>query len=189
MFPAHERAVRQRKCCSRFHLPFLITVFYLQMQYKVCTNSYINGRFLNSVYRIIMRPKRLTRICTWRLEAQTGETWLNQLSIPRMRFLPAAWCTASPYILNRYDYGAPIREDRTLSPKYSEVKLQAAFLHSSPDFLVATRFGNGTVGSGTAFSSNPLIYTTALSSPSGSHFYVVRQNSVRLVHPPSIEAA
>lgn len=87
---------------------------------------------------------------------------------------------------HRYDYGAPIREDRTLSPKYSEIKLQAAFLHASPDFLVATRFGNGTVGSGTAFSDNPRIYTTALSAPSGAHFYIVRPNSVMCVYIPEM---
>ncbi|KAI0343743.1 putative beta-galactosidase [Trametopsis cervina] len=85
---------------------------------------------------------------------------------------------AEPTVYTSYDYGAPIREDRTLSSKYSEIKLQANFLHASPDFLVATRIGNGTVGSGTAFSDNPRIYTTALASPSGAHFYFVRQNSV-----------
>ncbi|CAL1711293.1 unnamed protein product [Somion occarium] len=88
---------------------------------------------------------------------------------------------AEPTVYTSYDYGAPIREDRTLSPKYSEIKLQATFLHASPDFLVATRFGNGTVGSGTAFSDNTRIYTTALSAPSGTHFYVIRQTSVRLL--------
>ncbi len=78
----------------------------------------------------------------------------------------------------RYDYGAPIREDRTLSPKYSEIKLITNFLHASPDFLVADIIGNGTVGSGTAFASNPKIYTTAFGAPSGAHFYIIRQNSV-----------
>ena len=94
--------------------------------------------------------------------------------IPHILVLGALTCL-------RYDYGAPIREDRSLTPKYSEMKLQAGFLHASPDFLVATRFGNGTVGSGTAFSDNARIFTTGLSSPSGTHFYVVRQASVRCV--------
>ncbi|KIP05238.1 glycoside hydrolase family 35 protein [Phlebiopsis gigantea 11061_1 CR5-6] len=85
---------------------------------------------------------------------------------------------AEPTVYTSYDYGAPIREDRTLTSKYSEIKLQAAFLHASPDFLVATRFGSGTVGSGTAFSDNERIFTTALSAPSGAHFYVIRQKSV-----------
>ncbi|KAI0688987.1 glycoside hydrolase family 35 protein [Cytidiella melzeri] len=85
---------------------------------------------------------------------------------------------AEPTVYTSYDYGAPIREDRTLSSKYSEIKLQTNFLHASPDFLVATRFGNGTVGSGTSFSDNSRIYTTALSAPSGAHFYIIRQNSV-----------
>lgn len=78
-----------------------------------------------------------------------------------------------PLTCHSYDYGAPIREDRTLSSKFSEIRLQANFLHASPDFLVATRFGYGT-----NFTSNPNIFTTALSAPSGAHFYVIRQNSV-----------
>ncbi|GJE91462.1 glycoside hydrolase family 35 protein [Phanerochaete sordida] len=85
---------------------------------------------------------------------------------------------AEPTVYTSYDYGAPIREDRTLSPKYSEIKLQAAFLHASPNFLVATRFGSGSLEEGTPFSDSPYIYTTGLSAPSGAHFYVVRQDSV-----------
>ncbi|KAH8115249.1 hypothetical protein DFH11DRAFT_1726116 [Phellopilus nigrolimitatus] len=84
---------------------------------------------------------------------------------------------AEPSVYTSYDYGAPIREDRTLTTKYSELKLQAYFLHASPDFLIAERFGNGTVGSGTAFSNNASIYTTALTSSTGVNFYVVRQTS------------
>ncbi|KDQ55125.1 glycoside hydrolase family 35 protein [Jaapia argillacea MUCL 33604] len=90
---------------------------------------------------------------------------------------------AEPTVYTSYDYGSPIREDHTLSPKYSELKLQAGFLHASPDYLLATRIGNGTIGSGTAFSDSPLIYTTALSSSTGANFYVVRQNSNAYLTP------
>ncbi|OJJ42774.1 hypothetical protein ASPZODRAFT_2119056 [Penicilliopsis zonata CBS 506.65] len=38
-----------------------------------------------------------------------------------------------------YDYGAAIAEDRTISrPKYGEMKLQAQFLQSSPDYLTSS---------------------------------------------------
>ncbi|EPQ55007.1 hypothetical protein GLOTRDRAFT_111095 [Gloeophyllum trabeum ATCC 11539] len=92
---------------------------------------------------------------------------------------------AEPTVYTSYDYGAPIREDRTLSPKYYELKLQAGFLHASPDYLLATRVGNGTVGSGTAYSDNPRVYTTALSSSTGVHFYVVRHTSNSYLAPVS----
>lgn len=126
-----------------------------------------------------MAHRRHIRIYIWPSEERTGATSRSQPSTHRTSVLALQIFSIQAWA--RYDYGAPIREDRALSPKYSEVKLQAAFLHSSPDFLVATRFGNGTVGAGTAFSSNPLIYTTALSASSGAHFYVVRQNSVGCV--------
>lgn len=79
---------------------------------------------------------------------------------------------ASLDVLNRYDYGAPVREDRTLSPKFSEMKMQAGFAHSSPDYLVSTR-----IGGGTTFTNSSGIYTTALGAPSGAHFYVIRQTT------------
>ncbi|KAK7017720.1 putative beta-galactosidase A [Favolaschia claudopus] len=79
-------------------------------------------------------------------------------------------------IYSSYDYGAAIAEDRTQTPKLAEIKLQAYFLHASPDYLLVGRVGNGTVGQGTAFSNSPDIYTTNLESPkSKANFYIVRQ--------------
>ncbi|KAG6916269.1 hypothetical protein DXG01_007613 [Tephrocybe rancida] len=79
-------------------------------------------------------------------------------------------------IYSSYDYGAAIREDRTLTPKLDELKLQASFLHASPDYLLVGRVGNGTVGQGTAYSTSADVYTTHLNSPStDANFYVVRQ--------------
>jgi hypothetical protein len=67
-------------------------------------------------------------------------------------------------------------EDRTFTPKFAEIKLQGYFLHASPDYLLVGRIGNGTVGSGTAYSDSRDIYTTHLNSPaSKANFYVVRQ--------------
>ncbi|KAF9465547.1 glycoside hydrolase family 35 protein [Collybia nuda] len=79
-------------------------------------------------------------------------------------------------IYSSYDYGAAIREDRTLTPKLDEIKLQAYFLHASLDYLLVGRIGNGTVGQGTAYSTSRDIYTTQLhSATSGANFYFVRQ--------------
>ncbi len=71
-----------------------------------------------------------------------------------------------------------LREDRTLSPKMDELKLQASFLHASPDDLLVGRIGNGTVGQGTAYSDSPDIYTTHLHAPERDvNFYFVRQRT------------
>ncbi|KAL1724445.1 glycoside hydrolase family 35 protein [Schizophyllum commune] len=79
-------------------------------------------------------------------------------------------------IYSSYDYGAAIAEDRTLTAKYSELKMQGYFLHSSPDYLVAVRIGNGTTTNGTAYSDSPDIFTTHLNSPeTDANFYFVRQ--------------
>ncbi len=56
------------------------------------------------------------------------------------------------------------------------MKLQAYFLHASPDYLTVGRIGNGTVGSGTAYSDSSDVYTTHLHSPAhDTNFYIVRQ--------------
>ncbi|THU81100.1 glycoside hydrolase family 35 protein [Dendrothele bispora CBS 962.96] len=85
-------------------------------------------------------------------------------------------------IYSSYDYGAAISEDRLLTPKFSEIKLQSYFLHASPDYLLVGRVGNGTVGNGTPYSDSKDIYTTHLSAPfdnpdsaANVNFYVVRQ--------------
>ncbi|KAJ7176384.1 glycoside hydrolase family 35 protein [Mycena crocata] len=81
-------------------------------------------------------------------------------------------------IYSSYDYGAAIAEDRTPTPKLNEIKLQAYFLHASPDYLLVGRVGNGTVGSGTAYTNSSDVYTTNLESPpSKSNFYFVRQTT------------
>ncbi|TDL23066.1 putative beta-galactosidase [Rickenella mellea] len=78
---------------------------------------------------------------------------------------------AEPTVYTSYDYGAPIREDRTLTGKYSEIKLQAYFLHASTDFVMST-----ITSSDTSLSDKGQVFTTALSSPNGAGFYVIRQN-------------
>lgn len=79
-------------------------------------------------------------------------------------------------IYSSYDYGAAISEDRTLTPKHAELKMQGYFLHASPDYLVSVRVGNGTTTNGTAYSDSPDIFTTHLNSPeTDANFYFVRQ--------------
>lgn len=87
-----------------------------------------------------------------------------------------ARCVISRALILRFSFHQAIREDRTFTPKFDELKLQAYFLHASPDYLLVGRIGNGTVGSGTAYSNSTDIYTTHLNSPiSDANFYVVRQ--------------
>ncbi|KAJ8074302.1 hypothetical protein PM082_012613 [Marasmius tenuissimus] len=77
-------------------------------------------------------------------------------------------------IYSSYDYGAAISEDRLLTPKYHEIKLQAYFLHASPSYMLAGRLGNAT-GLHTDSSE---AYVTHLHSPGDeTNFYFVRQNT------------
>ncbi|KAF9016420.1 hypothetical protein BDZ89DRAFT_1045808 [Hymenopellis radicata] len=71
-------------------------------------------------------------------------------------------------IYSSYDTGD--QRYRILTPKIDELKLQAYFLHASPDYLVAGRLG---------VSNSSGIYTTHLHSPdTDANFYFVRQASV-----------
>ncbi|KAF9258036.1 glycoside hydrolase family 35 protein [Marasmius fiardii PR-910] len=77
-------------------------------------------------------------------------------------------------IYSSYDYGAAISEDRLLTLKLHEIKLQSLFLHASPDYLLVGRIGNAT-GLHTDSSDT---YTTHLHSPqTKANFYFVRQNT------------
>lgn len=71
-----------------------------------------------------------------------------------------------------------LREDRTQSPKMAEIKLQAYFLHASPSYLTSIRYGNGSLATGSTYSTSSEIYTTQLFDPiSLTNFYVVRQTT------------
>ncbi|KAK1216295.1 hypothetical protein PQX77_021082 [Marasmius sp. AFHP31] len=77
-------------------------------------------------------------------------------------------------IYSSYDYGAAVSEDRLLTLKYHEIKLQAYFLHATPSYKPT-------------FSTPPLhglhtdsseTYVTHLHSPQdGTNFYFVRQST------------
>ncbi|KAG8680861.1 hypothetical protein FRC08_015999 [Ceratobasidium sp. 394] len=79
---------------------------------------------------------------------------------------------ATPKVYTSYDYGAAISEDRSLTPKFSEIKLQALFLHASPNYHFA-----GRIGTGTGFTNSDQIFTTNLATLSGQSFYIVRQTT------------
>lgn len=71
-----------------------------------------------------------------------------------------------------YDYAAVIREDRKVDrEKYSEAKLLATSLQSSPAYLTATP-GNGT--NGTYGAPNTITVTPLNDKESGTAFYVIR---------------
>lgn len=81
-------------------------------------------------------------------------------------------------IYSSYDYGAAIREDRTVTPKLNEIKVQSYFLHASPAYMTSDRIGDGSQATGTPFSDSNEIYTTLWKdSKSGTGFYIVRQTT------------
>ncbi|KAI1105624.1 glycoside hydrolase family 35 protein [Jackrogersella minutella] len=72
-----------------------------------------------------------------------------------------------------YDYGSVIKEDRTVTrEKYSELKLQATFIQSSPGYFTAIPGNSST----SLYSNNPDITITPLlaNSTDGGSFFVVR---------------
>ncbi|CAE7133094.1 unnamed protein product, partial [Rhizoctonia solani] len=75
-------------------------------------------------------------------------------------------------VYTSYDYAASISEDRTLTPKFSEIKLQGLFLHATPHYHLA-----GRISTGTSLSSSQQIFTTHLATPQGQNLYIVRQTT------------
>ncbi|KAF7307336.1 Beta-galactosidase [Mycena indigotica] len=73
-----------------------------------------------------------------------------------------------------YDYSAPIDEQRQITAKHAELKLQSLFLRSFPDFYMTDLVvvDNSTVSK---------VYATHLKNPAqGSSFYIFRPNNVTL---------
>ncbi|KAG9118771.1 hypothetical protein FRC07_006543, partial [Ceratobasidium sp. 392] len=79
---------------------------------------------------------------------------------------------ATPTVYTSYDYGSAISEDRSLTPKFAELKLQSLFLHASPHYHLA-----GRIGTGTGYTNSSQIFTTNLSTKEGRSFYIVRQTT------------
>ncbi|KAG8731749.1 hypothetical protein FRC10_001462 [Ceratobasidium sp. 414] len=79
---------------------------------------------------------------------------------------------AYPGVYTSYDYAAAISEDRTLTPKFSEIKLQGLLLHATPHYHLA-----GRISTGTSLSSSSQIFTTHLATTQGQNLYIVRQTT------------
>ncbi|CAE6442843.1 unnamed protein product [Rhizoctonia solani] len=79
---------------------------------------------------------------------------------------------AAPVVYTSYDWGAAISEDRSLTPKFHEIKLHGLFLHATPHYHFA-----GRVSTGSELVSNSKIFVTHLITAEGQHFYVARQTT------------
>ncbi|KAF7297228.1 Glycoside hydrolase family 35 protein [Mycena indigotica] len=72
-----------------------------------------------------------------------------------------------------YDYGASISENRALTSKFDELKLQGLFIRSSPDFYKTNWISDSTTGFST---SNSAVFGTFLQNPDNkAAFYIMRQ--------------
>ncbi|XXH04540.1 hypothetical protein Hte_010957 [Hypoxylon texense] len=75
-----------------------------------------------------------------------------------------------------YDYGSVIKEDRTVTrEKYSELKLQATFIQSSPGYLTAIPGSSST----SIYSDNPDITVTPIlgNTTNDGSFFIVRHTN------------
>ncbi|KAE9399468.1 glycoside hydrolase family 35 protein [Gymnopus androsaceus JB14] len=80
-------------------------------------------------------------------------------------------------VYTSYDYGATISENRALTDKHLELKLQGIFLRSSPDFYKTNWVGDSSTGLTAGAVTNTAAFVTFLQNPdSRSGFWVVRQN-------------
>ncbi|CAE7074419.1 unnamed protein product [Rhizoctonia solani] len=79
---------------------------------------------------------------------------------------------ATPTVYTSYDYGSAISEDRSLTIKYGELKLQGLFLHATPHYHLA-----GRISTGTSLSTSSQIFTTHLATLQNQNLYVVRQTT------------
>ncbi|GLB38736.1 putative glycoside hydrolase family 35 protein [Lyophyllum shimeji] len=77
-------------------------------------------------------------------------------------------------VYTSYDYGASIAESRELTTKYDELKRQALFLRSSPEFYKTDWVADSSTGLAVATSS--AAFVTLLRNPdSKAAFYILRQ--------------
>ncbi|KAJ3987841.1 glycoside hydrolase family 35 protein [Lentinula detonsa] len=111
-------------------------------------------------------------------------TWASNAKLVNyyMLFGGTSW-GALPYpVYTSYDYGAAITEARTLTEKYTELKLQGMFLRSSPEFYktdwIGTTSSNLTEGAivPSIPSSSPAFVTFLKNFDVGAGFWIVRQN-------------
>ncbi|CAL1698277.1 unnamed protein product [Somion occarium] len=83
-----------------------------------------------------------------------------------------------PGVYTSYDYGSAIRESRALSPKFDELKRQALFIRSSPEFRKTDWIGDTSTGIPGVTLNGSAAFVTLLKNPdTGSGFFIVRQNN------------
>ncbi|PIL34786.1 hypothetical protein GSI_02573 [Ganoderma sinense ZZ0214-1] len=81
-----------------------------------------------------------------------------------------------PVVYTSYDYGAAIRENRALSDKFDELKRQALFLRSSPEFRKTDWIGDTSTGIPGVTLNGSAAFVTLLKNPdTGTQFFVARQ--------------
>ncbi|KAF7789942.1 hypothetical protein EIP86_000890 [Pleurotus ostreatoroseus] len=82
---------------------------------------------------------------------------------------------AFPGVYTSYDYGASIRENRALSPKFDELKRQGLFLRSTPSFRKTDWIGDSSTGIPGVSADNSEAFVTLLRNPdTDTGFYLVR---------------
>ncbi|KAJ4470950.1 glycoside hydrolase family 35 protein [Lentinula aciculospora] len=83
-----------------------------------------------------------------------------------------------PGVYTSYDYGSTISENRALTDKHLELKLQGIFLRSTPDFYKTNWIrDSSTSGFAAGSVTNSAAFVTFLQNPdSGAGFWVVRQS-------------
>ncbi|KAL5524693.1 hypothetical protein ACEPAF_9838 [Sanghuangporus sanghuang] len=80
-----------------------------------------------------------------------------------------------PGVYTSYDYGGAIAENRALTSKATELKLQSLFIRSSPDFYKTDWIGNSS--SSAVSLSNSNAFAVFLRNPdTGAGFYIARKN-------------
>ncbi|KAF8578602.1 glycoside hydrolase family 35 protein [Ramaria rubella] len=81
--------------------------------------------------------------------------------------------TLEPTVYTSYDYGGGINENRILTPKMPEMRLQGLFLRVSRELLSADLIANGT-----NYTTSPIIHTAELrNAASNAAFYIIRHNT------------
>ncbi|VDB87385.1 unnamed protein product [Peniophora sp. CBMAI 1063] len=79
-----------------------------------------------------------------------------------------------PGVYTSYDYGSSIEENRALTAKFIELKLQGLFLRSSPELYKTDWIGNSTAG--VVQVSNPDAFVVHLQNPdTNTSFFIARQ--------------
>ncbi|KAK0457453.1 glycoside hydrolase family 35 protein [Desarmillaria tabescens] len=93
-----------------------------------------------------------------------------------------------PGVYTSYDYGSAISEDRTLTSKYDELKLQSFFIRSSPSFYKTDRVAD--TSTGLDISTSPDVFITLLVNPdTKAGFYIARHNDSSSTFIPQVASA